>query len=129
MKRTAEQKKVFESLPSEDRKLGQILVNMNVLTIEQLSQALAAQEVQKSKGQPPMKLGLLLLFSNMITKEQLEGALRKQTGKAKDSRDMVMKARRKELENKRDAEAIETSGKSDSWVSSIFSVFKKKSND
>lgn len=76
----------MSSSASQDKKLGQILLEQGYITSEQLAEAMAAQ-VQLNATQPrKFKVGEILLFQGVIKMSQLHEALRSQTGKAEKSR-------------------------------------------
>src|SRR5687768_8564042 len=59
------------------KKLGQILLEMNCVTIRQLTEAIIDQRISRP-GEAPRKIGETLVLSNVITAGQLKQALRLQ---------------------------------------------------
>ena len=67
-------------------KLGEILVNENIITEEQLNQALAEQKNKKDK------LGNILISNGTITEDDLVKAFSLQLGSKSISEDELLKA-------------------------------------
>lgn len=78
-----------------DKKLGQILVEYNFITTEQLAEAMAEQAQVNAQGGKKFKLGEILLFKNLVTIQQLHTALRQQTKKAELSRISSVQAKQR----------------------------------
>lgn len=108
-----------------DDKLGQILLEMKLITKEQLEEALLSQREMNAKGGRQFKLGEVLLFTETISLPQLQNALRRQTGKAERSREIVVAAKRREreaaLQMQRDSEREEST-----FLGRLKSLFSKK---
>ncbi len=88
------------NLKANDKKLGQILIETKLVTIEQLAQALYLQKQMQLEGQSTPKVGHILVFQKVITLAQLQDALRKQTMKASATKALIDEAKH-ELQSNR----------------------------
>lgn len=84
-----------ESSPGIDKRLGQILVERNIISLKQLSAALYSQQEMKAKGGRVFKLGEILLFTEQLNMDQLRGALSSQVNRARESRAATAKMKEK----------------------------------
>ncbi len=112
-----------------DEKIGKILIDMKLITQEQLEEALRAQMETNLKSVRKFKLGEILLFSEVITLPQLQGALRQQTLKANQSRDHAMDAKKKARESdfgSLRSDAKKLSEQEDTFLGRLKSFIKKK---
>jgi len=85
-----------------DDKIGQILLQENLVTTKDIAGALQQQKILEIQSKRKFKLGEILLFMQKISLQQLQGALLKQTNKAMQSREQSVKA--KELSEKKRTE-------------------------
>ncbi|PIR23430.1 MAG: hypothetical protein COV44_02840 [Deltaproteobacteria bacterium CG11_big_fil_rev_8_21_14_0_20_45_16] len=85
-----------------DDKIGQILLQENLVTTRDIAEALQQQKVLEIQSKRKFKLGEILLFMEKISLPQLQGALLKQTNKAMQSREQSVKA--KELADRKRSE-------------------------
>ena len=87
-------------IKGEDRKIGQILIDLKLVTLEQLAQALYLQKQMAAAGQTVPKLVHILVFQKVLTLPQLQEALRRQTQKAEVTKKLISQAK-EELEEQR----------------------------
>lgn len=122
------------SASSSDRKIGQILLEMKLVSVEKLAEVMQMQAQMKAKGEPALKLGQMLVALKLITLEQLQGALRQQTNKAQENREMVQKAKAQVIENRAHQDAqkaartsrISSAKPSSGLLQRLGGIFRKK---
>jgi hypothetical protein len=107
-----------------DDKLGQILIEMNLISREQLQDALIAQQQINLTSQKKFKLGEVLLFAETIRLPDLQAALRKQTFKADQSRDLVVAAKRKQREDQMEYLKNASGPSEDTFLGRLKSFFR-----
>lgn len=109
-----------------DDKLGQILIEMELITREQLEEALIAQRQLNLSSAKKFKLGEMLLFSQAIRLSDLQAALRRQTSKASASRDAIVDSRRKQREEELQSLKEASSPAEDTFLGRLKGLFQKK---
>ncbi len=115
-----------------DKKLGQILLELKLVTVNQLARALYIQEMMKANKQPLIKLGQILVSQGVLTLDQLKDTLRRQTHKMDETRKLILNAKEQLEEAKQIAEAKaakkqqkEQTERTSFWQKLIKNNFKK----
>lgn len=125
----SEQKKSAENKAPprrEDKKIGQILIEMGHINEAQLNDALENQKQLNSGGKRTFKIGEVLLFKKSITLAQLHAALRAQTNKAEHFRISSIESKKKFEEDRTATKESKKSKKDEKPQGGFFSFLKKK---
>lgn len=93
----------------DDQKIGQILLEDQIVSSLDLAQALEEQKKLEKKTSRRFKLGEVLLFMQKITLPQLHQALQKQRQKADSSRRFAQMAQKKQIEDQETTEKMRES--------------------
>lgn len=117
---------------SPELQLGQVLIQLKLVSLEKIAEALAQQKEMKARGQKVFRLGEILLFMKAISVAQLHTALRHQHRKDHEVAKMVQQMKKerdelKRLERERLKNADDENTISKKISTGFRNLFKKKS--
>lgn len=117
---------MLNSIPSYDKKIGQILLEQKLIEFTQLAAALEVQATRKISSEKHLKLGEILIFTKQLTTEQLQSALRQQFQKAKASRaESIRSFNRNDSTQSKKSPSHSSKDDEPSFVKRLFGIFKK----